>query len=254
MSFLQTALRRSPIRPGRTLAVAALLLAASAALAGEPPRGGWPWMRRPQVHGYNERGPVTPPPAQVTRPPVRYSITITILPAKVVPAKADVAEVVAHLPEHARLWVEGRLTRQRGMLREFRSPPLQPGHRYTYTARVAWFEGGHWVSQTQTVPVWAGVTTCLFLSKPSAVPAALDKLGPADQKLAREQKFCAVQPENLLGAMGRPVKVTIKGQPVFLCCAACVEQARSAPDQTLAKVRELRTKHAPASKNPLSRE
>jgi uncharacterized protein (TIGR03000 family) len=190
----------------------------------------------------------------VTRPPARYTITITVLPAKVVPARTAVAEVLAHLPEHARLWVEGRPTRQRGRLREFRSPPLQPGHRYTYTARVAWFEAGHWVSQTQTVPVWAGVTTCLFLNKPSAVPAALAKLRPEDRKLASEQKFCPVQTENLLGAMGKPVKVTVKGQPVFLCCAACVKQARSAPDQTLAKARELRAKNAPASKNLSSRE
>jgi uncharacterized protein (TIGR03000 family) len=178
---------------------------------------------------------------------VRYTITITVLPAKVVPARTAVAEVIAHLPEHARLWVEGRPTRQRGRLREFRSPPLQPDHRYTYTARVAWFEAGHWVSQTQTVPVWAGVTTCLFLSKPSAVPAALDKLRPADRKLASEQKFCPVQTENLLGAMGKPVKVTVKGQPVFLCCKGCRKEALAHPDQTLARVKELKARAAAAS-------
>jgi hypothetical protein len=112
---------------------------------------------------------------------------------------------------------------------------------------VVWFEDGRWVSQTKEVPVWAGVTTCcLFLTKPAAVPAALAELPPRDRKLAAAQKFCAVQPENRLGAMGKPVKVLVKGQPVFLCCEGCVKGALAAPDRTLSRARDLRGKNAPA--------
>jgi uncharacterized protein (TIGR03000 family) len=214
-------------------------------------------MKRPQIHGYNERGPATPPPAKVTRPPVRYIITITVHPAKAAqgkpvaaiaePSRQEVAaEIVAHLPEAAPLWIAGDATRQRGKLRHFLSPPLTRGKKYSYDARVVWFEDGQWVSQTLKVPVWAERTTCLFLSRPEAVTAALEELSPADRKLAAEQKFCAVQPENLLGAMGKPVKVALKGQPVFLCCQACLPQARSNPDSALAKATELRAKNGPA--------
>jgi Cu(I)/Ag(I) efflux system membrane fusion protein len=71
------------------------------------------------------------------------------------------------------------------------------------------------------------------------IRAALDKLNPEDRKLAEAQRFCAVQSENRLGSMGKPIKVMLKGQPVFLCCEACQEDAEAAPDRTLATVREL---------------
>jgi hypothetical protein len=112
---------------------------------------------------------------------------------------------------------------------------------------VVWFEDGKWVSQTLEVPVWAGKTTCLAIARPAAATAALDELDPPDRKLAMEQKFCAVQPENPLGAMGKPVKVLLKGQAVLLCCEACLKQAQSAPEQTVAKARELRAKNAPSA-------
>jgi uncharacterized protein (TIGR03000 family) len=230
--------------PGLALAIGAALLLTQAASA-VPPWEGWPWTKPLTAHGYNERPPATPPPPAVTNPPVKYTLQIVIFTQQAMPADSEVATVIAHLPEGAPLWVEGKPTRQRGKLRHFVSPPLTPGRRYTYTARVVWFEDGQWVSQTQTVPVWAGVTSCLFLSRPDALTAALDKLSPQDRELAQAQKFCAVQPENRLGAMGKPVKVTLKGEAVFLCCQACLKQARAAPERTLAKAKELRAKVAP---------
>ena len=44
--------------------------------------------------------------------------------------------------------------------------------------------------------------------------------------------------------MGPPVILDIKGQKVFLCCPACKDDALAHPDQTLAKVKELRAKAA----------
>jgi uncharacterized protein (TIGR03000 family) len=183
----------------------------------------------------------------VTQPPVKYTIHVYVDFQPAMPADSDVAQVVAHLPEGAPLWMQDVPTRQRGALRHFKSPPLKPNHRYTYTARVVWFEDGQWVSQTREVPVWAGKTTCLYLAKPAAATAGLDELGPTDRKLAAEQKFCAVQPDNQLGAMGKPVKLMVKGKLVFLCCEACLKQARSAPDRALAKANELRAKNTAAA-------
>jgi hypothetical protein len=82
-------------------------------------------------------------------------------------------------------------------------------------------------------------------SKSSAsVAENLAKLGVEDRKLAEAQKYCAVETRNLLGSMGVPVKVTVKDQPVFLCCEGCETRAKAHADRTLAKVRELREKNS----------
>jgi hypothetical protein len=73
-----------------------------------------------------------------------------------------------------------------------------------------------------------------------AIQANLAKLSPEDRKAAEAQKFCAIQTKNRLGAMGAPVKIIVKGQPVFLCCGMCVSKAQSNPDKTLASVADLK--------------
>ena len=72
------------------------------------------------------------------------------------------------------------------------------------------------------------------------VKAALAKLSPEDRRLAEAQVFCAVLEKNYLGSMGTPVKVMVKGRPVFLCCDGCEKKALANPDQTLAKVEKLK--------------
>jgi uncharacterized protein (TIGR03000 family) len=219
-----------------------LLAATPAAWAGPPPPGGWPWERRPKIHGYDDKPPAAAPPENVTRRPEKYTITITVLPQKV--EGANTASVMAHLPEGAMLWFDGKPTRQRGMLREFESPPLKPGRKYTYTIRMVWFEDGRWVHDTKDVPVSAGDVSCVFLSKPSALAAALGKLSPEHRKLAELQGRCAVQPENQLGAMGVPIKLMVNEEPVFLCCEGCAEKARKLPpEKLLAKAKELKSKN-----------
>jgi hypothetical protein len=74
------------------------------------------------------------------------------------------------------------------------------------------------------------------------IKANLAKLSPEDRKLAEAQKYCAVEDDNRLGEMGVPIKLTIKDQPVFLCCKGCKKDAEKDPDKTLAKVKELKAK------------
>lgn len=71
------------------------------------------------------------------------------------------------------------------------------------------------------------------------IQASLAKLSPDDRKLAEAQKFCAIMTTNRLGVMGTPLKVVIKGQPVFLCCRGCQSKAMANPDKTLATVAAL---------------
>ena len=187
------------------LVASGLLMGALAASVGGPPWGkpsGWPWDQRPKIHGYDEKPPPTPPPANVTRPPVRYTITITVLPRTDAQGEANTAWITAHLPEDAQLWIGDYQTRQRGMLRHFESPPLTLGTKYSYTARLVWFEDGQWVSDTKKLPVSAGAISCLFLTKNNAIRDALAELSPEDRKLAEQQQFCPIQPANQLGAMG----------------------------------------------------
>jgi hypothetical protein len=78
------------------------------------------------------------------------------------------------------------------------------------------------------------------------IKANLAKLSPEDQKLAEAQKWCAIEEENLLGSMGKPVKIELKGEPVFLCCKGCLKAAKKDPDGTLKKAHELKEKAASA--------
>lgn len=80
----------------------------------------------------------------------------------------------------------------------------------------------------------------------SKVSATLAKLASADRQLAESQKFCAVMTHERLGGMGAPLKLDIKGEPVFVCCKGCRTKALKRPDETLATVAELKTKHAAA--------
>ncbi len=73
------------------------------------------------------------------------------------------------------------------------------------------------------------------------VNAGMAELSTPDRKLAEAQKYCPVL-NSKLGSMGRPFKVVLKGQPVFLCCKDCESKARADEEGTLKKVEELKKK------------
>jgi len=74
------------------------------------------------------------------------------------------------------------------------------------------------------------------------IKANLARLGDEDRKLAEEQKYCPIERDNLLGKMGKPVKVMIEGRPVFLCCPSCEDDARAHPEKTLKAVEEQKAR------------
>lgn len=74
----------------------------------------------------------------------------------------------------------------------------------------------------------------------SEVASAIAKLSPEDRREAEAQKFCAVMNTSLLGSMGAPLKLDVKGQSVFVCCAGCKSKALRNPDETLATVAKLK--------------
>jgi hypothetical protein len=63
----------------------------------------------------------------------------------------------------------------------------------------------------------------------------LAELSPEDRAAAEAQRVCPVSGETL-GAMGKPVKITVNGREVFLCCSGCEDAIRKSPDKYLAKL------------------
>jgi uncharacterized protein (TIGR03000 family) len=190
--------------------------------------------------------------------PIKYTLEATALPASVQAPSPDVALLVVHLPADAPLWIDGKLTQSTGQTRYLVSPPLEPGKKYHYTGRVLWYEEGQWVGQTLKVPVRAGGVEAVYLTLSpqaraqkqyeAAIEANLAKLGPEDQKIARQQKICAVRTDRRLGEMGVPIKVMIKGHPVFVCEEACVKKALAEPDKTWELAKQLQA--GPAAQPP----
>ncbi len=102
--------------------------------------------------------------------------------------------------------------------------------------------------QTQTAPTTADVSTESVLAEADAadsqpdsdIALVLGKLSAEDRKTVDAQKYCAVMSSNLLGSMGTPLKLEIKGESVFLCCSGCKSKAQENPDQTLAAVAKMK--------------
>lgn len=67
------------------------------------------------------------------------------------------------------------------------------------------------------------------------ISAQLAKLSAADRELAEKQKNCPVTDEPL-GSMGVPIKVTVEGQDIFICCAGCQNSLENDPEKYLAKL------------------
>lgn len=92
-------------------------------------------------------------------------------------------------------------------------------------------------------------------AKPVSQPGASSSLAPedeiaierqrlsdADRALVEAQEWCVVSMDERLGSMGAPIKLMIKGQPVFVCCSGCRKKAEADPDRTLSKCEELKVK------------
>ena len=69
----------------------------------------------------------------------------------------------------------------------------------------------------------------------------LAMLSDVDRAAAEKQKMCPVSNEEL-GSMGKPIKVTIKGQEFFICCGGCKSDTEKKTDEVLAALAKLTTK------------
>ncbi len=78
----------------------------------------------------------------------------------------------------------------------------------------------------------AGPSSPAMTAEETASSLAVSK---SDQELIDKQKTCPVSGA-ALGSMGTPVKVTVKGGTVFLCCSGCKAALLKDPDKYLEKL------------------
>jgi uncharacterized protein (TIGR03000 family) len=83
------------------------------------------------------------------------------------------ARITLNVPEDAEIWFAGSKMMSPGSVREYQSPPLTPGIRYTYEVRARWNENGHEVTQTQQVEVTAEARANVYFPvQPTKAPTA----------------------------------------------------------------------------------
>jgi uncharacterized protein (TIGR03000 family) len=92
-------------------------------------------------------------------------------PAQQEPVNDNTAHLLVVVPENATLTFNGSETSQTGAQREFVTPPLEPGKRYSYEVKVRWTENGKPVEQARTVHVQANAWQVVDFTKPE-MPAA----------------------------------------------------------------------------------
>ena len=63
----------------------------------------------------------------------------------------------------------------------------------------------------------------------------IEKLPQEDRQAAKAQAICPVTGV-ALGSMGVPVKITLRGKSIYLCCQGCVGKAKRDPDGVLKKL------------------
>ncbi|MEQ8212199.1 MAG: hypothetical protein RH917_20535 [Lacipirellulaceae bacterium] len=66
---------------------------------------------------------------------------------------------------------------------------------------------------------------------------SLASFSEEDRESAMKQHFCPVSGE-MLGTMGEPKKVEVKGQTVWICCDGCKDQLLADPDKYLAQLND----------------
>jgi len=111
------------------------------------------------------------------------------LPLRACGAEANSADkkpavVVVRLPAGAELFIGGVKSKQHSAVREFDTPPLTRGKKFSYPLKAIWKAGEEEVTRETTIIVQAGETTEIDLRKLKRSPPNTEKL-PAPELLPR---------------------------------------------------------------------
>jgi uncharacterized protein (TIGR03000 family) len=161
-------------RCGPLAFAAALLLPGAGRAQFRPPSGstlppGYRSSTLPPRYGSSTLPPVPrygmpyhPQTFQPTAPPEEEGRDEARAPSR------DTAVITAHVPKGAELRFDRVKVAGAGAVRQFKSPPLQPGLRYAYTVEARWQEGGREVTQSRRLPVFAGANVEVTFPLPPA--------------------------------------------------------------------------------------
>jgi uncharacterized protein (TIGR03000 family) len=136
--------------------------------------GAWPYYYGYYPYSYDAYSYGSSSPAYDSGYYGAYGGVTSSYPDSYFPATAQPdtsAHVTVSVPADAEIWLEGTKTTSTGSVREYQSPPLTPGIRYTYEVRARWNENGQQVTQTQQVKVTAGAHVSVkFPVQPTKAP------------------------------------------------------------------------------------
>ena len=156
-------------KPRALVALLACLLTAGAAAAGQ----GWnlySWSGGSQPtfapggypianasYGYPASyAPVYAPAPSVVAAPAASNTAFYYSPEAANPVADNRAHIRIALPADAEVRFDGDKTTQTGAHRAYVSPPLQPGHEYSYEVKAQWKENGREVTRDRRITVHAG--------------------------------------------------------------------------------------------------
>jgi uncharacterized protein (TIGR03000 family) len=89
------------------------------------------------------------------------------------------AHITINVPADAKVWFDDTPTKSTGAVRQYTTPPLDPGTHYSYDIRAQWTENGHEVTQSQKVQFNPGGQVVVnFPSSATTSP----ETGPVPQK------------------------------------------------------------------------
>lgn len=93
------------------------------------------------------------------------------------PALGNAARIQVTVADPAaEVWLDGQPTTSRGTLRQYETPELEPGSKYSYTLKVSQNQGGKMVTEERLVEVSAGqVSTVDFTQPPPPEKVAAPK-------------------------------------------------------------------------------
>jgi uncharacterized protein (TIGR03000 family) len=76
------------------------------------------------------------------------------------------ARIQVRVPPDAEIWFQGQKMKQKGAFREFMSPPLASGKKYSYDIEIRWQNQGQEVVRKQTIQVHPGEWQSLNFTTP----------------------------------------------------------------------------------------
>jgi uncharacterized protein (TIGR03000 family) len=156
------------------LAVLGCLLSARPAAAQNQGYSVWAHRNAGGTGGRSESFFVSPSPAYApaftSSAPVARSQAYYYAPGEASPVN-DTVTINVTVPADAKIWFDGSTTAQRGKQRQFVSPPLRPGEKYTYDVQVNWKQDGREVTRKRRITIHGGDVVNLTFPETAAAKA-----------------------------------------------------------------------------------